>query len=174
LGLILEEQLMEIQAIDAETRPSVTAFIDEHWFGTDMLIRGEVIDMTAVDGYTLAENNVLTGVITYIVRGGVCEITSLDSTAENRGVGTQLLNAVISRARELGCKLLRLLTTNDNLRAIGFYQKRGFELAGVNLGAIDREREQKPEIPLIGQNRIPVHHEIEFSMALSHGQNGYA
>jgi len=61
---------------------------------------------------------------------------------------------------------VRLLTTNDNLNAIGFYQKRSFELVGVNLGAIDREREQKPSIPLIGQNGIPIHHEVEFLIDL--------
>ncbi|MDR1439679.1 MAG: GNAT family N-acetyltransferase [Clostridiales bacterium] len=152
--------------INAATRQLITAFIDGHWFGTDMLIRGEIIDMTAVDGFALLENGELTGVITYILRGDACEVTSLDSTDEGRGVGSALVNSVVLRARELGCRRLQLLTTNDNLNAIGFYQKRGFELVGVNLGAIDREREQKPTIPLIGMNGIPLHHEIEFAMAL--------
>jgi RimJ/RimL family protein N-acetyltransferase len=118
-----------------------------------------------VGGFVLLDNGALTGVVTYIVRGGVCEITSLDSMVEGCGVGTALIDAVVARARELGCKRLQLLTTNDNLNAIGFYQKRGFELVGVTLGAIDREREQKPSIPLIGQNGISTHHEVEFAMA---------
>jgi ferredoxin len=50
---------------------------------------------------------------------------------------------------------------NDNINAIGFYQKRGFDMVGLNLGAIDRERASfKPEIPYIGQNGIPLRHEI--------------
>lgn len=156
----------DIHPIDAETRPLVTAFLTNYWSGTFMLIRGEVIDITTVDGYALVESDALVGVITYIVRGDACEIVSLNSVTEERGVGAALVDAVISRTRELGCSRLRLLTTNDNLNAIGFYQKRGFELVGVNLGAIDKEREKKPSIPLIGQNRIAMHHEIEFSMEL--------
>jgi ribosomal protein S18 acetylase RimI-like enzyme len=156
----------DIRPIDEHSRPLVTAFIDEHWFGTDMLIRGEVIDLTSVDGFALIENGALTGVVTYIVRGDICEITSIDSTAAERGAGTRLVEAVVARARELGCESLRLMTTNDNLNAIGFYQKRGFEIVGINLGAIDKEREEKPSIPLIGQNGIPIHHEIEFFMKL--------
>jgi N-acetylglutamate synthase-like GNAT family acetyltransferase len=120
--------------------------------------------MTKVDGYVIIEN--LSGVITYIIRENACETTSLDSVFEKRGAATQLVGRVISRAHELGCSALRLLTTNDNLNAIGFYQKRGFNLFGINIGAMDREREQKPTIPVIGQNGIPVHHEIEFCMDL--------
>jgi GNAT superfamily N-acetyltransferase len=77
------------------------------------------------------------------------------------------VNAVVARARELDCKRVQLLTTNDNLNAIGFYQKRGFELVGVNLGAIDKERALKPSIPFIGKNGIPIRHEVEFAMYLS-------
>jgi len=131
-----------------------------------MMIRGEAVDMTNVDGFITMEDGKLTGVITYIIRGRICEITSLDSVIENRGVGTLLVGAVVSRARELSCERVQLLTTNDNINAIGFYQKRGFDLAGVNLNAIDRERELKPSIPLIGQNGIPLRHEIDFVMRL--------
>jgi len=77
-----------------------------------------------------------------------------------------LVDTVVSRARKLCCERVQLLTTNDNIKAIGFYQKRGFDLAGVNLNAIDRERERKPSIPLIGQNVIPLRHEIDFVMQL--------
>lgn len=156
----------DIRPIDAEIRPMVTAFLKDYWSGAFILIRGEAIDITSVDGFALVENGSLTGVVTYIVRGGACEVVSLNSMAERRGAGTALVDAVTSRARELGCTCLRLPTTNDNLNAIGFYQKRGFDLVGVNLGAIDREREQKPSIPIIGQNGIPMHHEIEFAMEL--------
>lgn len=158
--------IFDIRPIDAETRPVVTEFLTGYWSGTFILIRGEAIDITAVDGFAAVENGRLIGVVTYIVRGEACEIVSLNSLTEKRGVGTILVSAVISRARELGCTRVQLLTTNDNLNAIGFYQKRGFELVGVNPGAIDRAREQKPSIPLIGQNGIPIRHELEFAMNL--------
>jgi len=154
------------QAITPNLRPLINAFIAREWHGTIMLVRGEVVDMTCLDGFTCVEKDEIKGLITYFIRGGVCEIVSLNSQSEGRGMGTALLNLVIDAARKESCHCLQLLTTNDNLNAIGFYQKRGFQLAGVNLWAIDREREIKPAIPLVGQNGIPMHHEIEFEMEL--------
>jgi len=156
------------EPISERTRDLVTAFIEKAWHGTDMLIRGEVIDMARVDGFVWMEPDGATirGLITYIIRNGACEITSLNSQRENRGVGTTLIELVKAEARVRGCIRLQLLTTNDNINAIKFYQKRGFDLVGVNLGAIDRERALKPEVPLVGQNGIPIRHEIEFAMEL--------
>jgi hypothetical protein len=54
-----------------------------------------------------------------------------------------------------------LTTTNDNLRAVGFYQRRGWSLVAVHRGAMDRARNEKPSIPLIGMNGIEMHDEIE-------------
>jgi len=156
------------EPITERTRALVTAFIAGEWHGTDMRIRGEVIDMTAADGFVWLEPGgaAIRGLVTYSIRDRVCEITSLDSKCENRGVGTALVELVKEAARAQGCERLQLITTNDNVKAMRFYQKRGFELAGVNLGAIDRARALKPEIPLIGQNGIPIKHEIEFMMTL--------
>ena len=157
-----------IEPITPRTRALVTAFIEQAWHGTEMRIRGEAVDMTLVEGFVwfAPDGMAILGLITYIFREGACEITSLNSLYENRGTGTALVELVKETARAHGCSLLRLITTNDNVNAIKFYQKRGFGLAGINLGAIDKERAQKPEIPLIGQNGIPIHHEIEFAMKL--------
>lgn len=159
---------LQIYPIDVTTRELVTAFIKKEWHSTDMLIRGEIIDMRQIDGFVLMDSckNAIKGLVTYIVRGGYCEIVSLNSIVPNSGIGTALLKNVKQMATALGCSTLQLLTTNDNLNAIGFYQKRGFELVGVNLGAIDKEREATPEIPLTGQNGILMHHELEFAMTL--------
>lgn len=64
------------------------------------------------------------------------------------------------------CDKIQLITTNDNINAIKFYQKRGFDLLQINHSAIDEERKIKPEIPYIGQNGIPIRHEVEFEMEL--------
>ncbi|NLO47906.1 MAG: GNAT family N-acetyltransferase [Clostridiales bacterium] len=157
-----------MKPIDLSIRELVTAFIIKHWYSDTMMIRGEKIDMTAVDGFAAFDEagHEIKGLITYIIRNDICEITSLDSVQEKKGIGTALIETVSESAKKAGCRLLRLLTTNDNLNAIGFYQKRGFELMGINRGAIDYERLTKPEIPLVGQNNIPIHHEIEFAMML--------
>jgi ribosomal protein S18 acetylase RimI-like enzyme len=65
-----------------------------------------------------------------------------------------------------GCRRLWLITTNDNTDALRFYQKHGFMLVAVHRNAIEESRKLKPEIPLIGNNNIPIRDEIELEMML--------
>jgi hypothetical protein len=60
-----------------------------------------------------------------------------------------------------------VITTNDNLEALGFYQRRGLRLACIRRGAVDESRKRKPSIPLIGENGIPLRDEIELEMRLN-------
>lgn len=59
-----------------------------------------------------------------------------------------------------------MITTNDNINALRFYQKRGFDMAGFYYNSLEVSRKLKPEIPLIGENGIPLKHEILFEMLL--------
>ena len=76
------------------------------------------------------------------------------------------MNAVMEEARNRNCKRVFLITTNDNLNALGFYQKRGFEMVRINRGAVNESRKIKPSIPLVGMNNIPLRDEIELEMRL--------
>lgn len=157
---------MTMERINPQNRKLINDFIMEHWHSTRMIIRGKEIDMTAVEGAVLFEDGEITGLVTYIVYGEMLEITSLDSVHENRGVGTVLINEVVSIARQAECKKIVLITTNDNINALRFYQKRGFDMAHLYRNALDVSRKLKPEIPLTGENDIPLKHEIEFEMIL--------
>ena len=157
---------MNTQAVQQETRPLVNAFIAARWLSTNMIVRGEVVDLTAVDGFLVMQDGAIVGLITYLVRDGLCEITSLDSLLEGRGIGTALVARVIEEARASQSSKIIVMTTNDNIGAIRFYQKRGFDMARLYRNALDQSRELKPEIPLIGQDGIPLRHEIEFEMQL--------
>ncbi|WP_280769492.1 GNAT family N-acetyltransferase [Paenibacillus sp. PastH-2] len=105
----------------------------------------------------------------YYCEGGECEIVSLDSTLENAGIGTRLIELVIDEAVRLGCSRVWLITSNDNTRAIRFYQKRGFDMVAVHRDAITEARKLKPSIPRVGYNGIPVRHEVEFEFRLFNG-----
>lgn len=94
------------------------------------------------------------------------EILSLDSFQEGRGIGTGLLETVVAEARETGIRRIMLVTTNDNLAALRFYQKRGFDMCRFCRNALDQARKIKPEIPLTGMDGIPLKHEIELEMVL--------
>lgn len=158
---------MQMQKITAETRQKVNEFIMEHWFSTEMVVRGEVVDMTALDGFILIEEDKIIGLVTYRFGRSECEIMSLDSLIEHKGYGTALVDAVIGEARGQGCSRIKLITTNDNINALRFYQKRGFDMAHLYHNALENSRRLKPSIPLIGENDIPIKHEIEFVMELN-------
>ncbi len=61
---------------------------------------------------------------------------------------------------------MQLITTNDNMRALRFYQRRGFRLVALNPGALERSRELKPEIPETGMHGIPLSDELVLARAL--------
>ncbi|WP_173918162.1 N-acetyltransferase [Halobacillus sp. Marseille-Q1614] len=67
------------------------------------------------------------------------------STLENAGVGTALIEKVKEHCGD--CQRVWLITTNDNLNALKFYQKRGFQLRFIHRNAVEKAREIKPEIP---------------------------
>jgi GNAT superfamily N-acetyltransferase len=138
----------------------------DNWFSTQMSIRGEIIDCTKLDGFIVQENNIIIGLATYTFFGDVCEIISLDSKKENMGIGTAILKEIEKIGIENNCIKMRLITTNDNLRALQFYQKRGYCLTKLYPNAMDEVRKVKPNIPLIGENGIPLRDEIELEKQL--------
>jgi ribosomal protein S18 acetylase RimI-like enzyme len=100
--------------------------------------------------------------LTYIVDGDRCEILTLHAAERWRGVGTALIEEVERVAVQAGCRGVWLITTNDNVDALRFYQRRRFRLAKLHGGAVDRSRELlKPEIPEIGDHGIPLRDELE-------------
>jgi GNAT superfamily N-acetyltransferase len=104
----------------------------------------------------------LAGVLTYVLAGGECEVLTLNAAHRHRGTGTALIAAVETLARDAGCARLWLITTNDNVDALRFYQRRGFRLAKLHAGAVDDARARlKPGIPRFGDHGIPLRDEIE-------------
>lgn len=147
-------------------RERVNAFLMEHWFSTDMIVRGVRVDMTTAEGILALENETIVGLLMYAVCEKDLEILSLDSLMPGQGLGTALIAEAEKIARQNACDRIRLITTNDNIAAIQFYQKRGFDLVNLYRNALDVSRRMKPEIPLIGEHGIPLRHELEFEKRL--------
>ena len=84
----------------------------------------------------------------------------------HQGIGTALMQEATAVARAQNCQRLWLITTNDNLDAIRFYQKRGMTIAAIHVNSIAHSRTLKPSIPMTGDHGIPVRDEIEFEMEL--------
>lgn len=84
----------------------------------------------------------------------------------HHGIGSALLDAL--RREVVGCERMWLVTTNDNLEALRFYQRRGFVLSALRAGAIDdARRELKPTISRVGNFGIPIRDEIELEARIT-------
>lgn len=142
-------------------------FVAVQWGAEIVVAHGIVYRPAELDGFIATENDTRVGLITLHVQDHACEIVTFASTRPNRGIGTMLIESAITFAREQGCSRLWLITTNDNLNALGFYQKRGFQLVAIHRGAVDAARKIKPAIPLIGDNGIPLRDEIELEMMIT-------
>jgi RimJ/RimL family protein N-acetyltransferase len=105
--------------------------------------------------------------LTYQVDGDGVEVVTIDALRRRSGIGTALLARVIQVAEGSGVARVWLITTNDNLRAIRFYQRRGFRITAVDPGAADRARLLKPSIPLVADNGVALHDELELELIVS-------
>ena len=146
--------------------PRLRQFWIEHWGGEEMIAHGNIYRPEQLEGFVIEEDEEWIGLLTFLVKDGECEVTSLDSLCQGQGLGSRLIDQVIEEARTQGCRRLFVITTNDNLNALGFYQRRGFEIAAVYRGAVHESRKLKPGIPLVGYNNIPLRDEIELEMSL--------
>jgi len=127
--------------------------------------RGELVDALGVPGIVALHGLERVGLLSYDVTGVDCEVVALAATPRHTGVGTLLLDAL--RAHVEGRRRVWLITTNDNLDALRFYQRRGFRLAALYPGAVDEARMQlKPGIPSVGAYGIALRDEIELEFVL--------
>jgi ribosomal protein S18 acetylase RimI-like enzyme len=141
--------------------------IIRRWGGDYVVTRGRKVYPVELEGlYAVDGKGDKVGLLTYEVIGDQCEIVTLDALKKFRGIGTALIEKIRQVAMERGCTRLWLITTNDNLEAIRFYQRRGFTIAAVHINALAESRKLKTSIPKIGLFGIPLRDEIEFEMLL--------
>jgi len=147
--------------------------VNRQWSDTIVKMRGDIIVsrgkvhyVKELPGYVAESGGQILGIVLYHIAGDECEIVTLNSYAENRGIGSKLIELVKEKAIISNCKRLWLITTNDNIRAIRFYQRRGFDMKCLHYNAVNEARRLKPSIPLYSPEGIPVKHEIEFEMLL--------
>ena len=157
--------------VEFEIKPITDrAFLDEllrlRWSGGALMLRGKIVHPKDVEALAAYHDGRLAGVATWRLEGPVMYLATLNNITEQRGVGMALLDAMLKLGREKGSALLRVIVTNDNLNALGFYQRRGFRIIAVYPGAIDTIRALMPAIPYIGQNRIQMRDEIELEIDL--------
>jgi len=107
------------------------------------------------------------GLVTYRIEADGCELVSIVAVESGQGIGTVLVEELREEALAAGCRRIWLVTTNDNLDALRFYQRRGFRIVSLRPGAVDEARRSlKPEIPEAGAFGIRIRDELELELAL--------
>jgi GNAT superfamily N-acetyltransferase len=143
------------------------ALIAERWGDAVIVSRGKAHHADQLPGMAAFLDDQPVGLVTYHMNGDQCEIVTLDSLIERRGIGKKLVNAVIDLALENGISRVWLVTTNDNAPALRFYERCEFRVSAVHPGMVDEARKLKPSIPLTGIDGVPIHDEIELEIILA-------
>lgn len=143
----------------------IKELVRESWSGELIYVHGTSYRPAGLPGFVALQDDVAVGLITYYIGAEACEIVTLDSLRAGQGIGVRLVGAVRAAAERAGCSRLWLITTNDNTRALRFYQKQGFRVVAVHCGAVDKMRQFKPQIPMLGDDDLPIHDEIELEIS---------
>ena len=156
----------KIRQIDNSDREWIRKFIAQRWASEKSVSRGEVYYPHKLPGFIAFKDKKYLGLITYNIKKDSCEIITLNSIVKKKGIGSALVEKVKKVAKNLGCQRIWLITTNDNLGALIFWQKMGFFVKVVHPNAISFSRKLKPEIPEIGNWGIPIRDEIELEFKI--------
>ena len=157
-----------LRPLNDSDRSWQTGFMTERWGVPLAAGGGRLHRLDALPGIVAMDGERVAGVVTYLIEGERCEIVSIDAVPEGEGTGTALLGAACEAARAAGCRRVELITTNDNLRALRFYQRRGFALSELRVGGVDESRATlKPQIPALGEHGIPLRDELVLTLSLS-------
>jgi len=159
----VKEPKIRVRPIDDGDRPMLAWLVAELWGSEIVAVHGTSLRPAELGGFIAERSRRVAGLLTYQLVGNMLEIVTLNAIDRRAGIGTKLIEAAVGKARLTGCREIRLTTTNDNIDALRFYQRRGFRLAELRSGAVDQSRRRKPEIPRVGDYGIPLRDEIDLT-----------
>ena len=149
---------LTVREILEQDRAWLRGFLQHRWGGDTLLTRGKEHKVASASGFLATEGQKIVGVLTYADDGEHCEVLTLDALEPGRGIGRLLVDALME-SREVG-EVITVVTSNDNLDALGFYQRIGFQLTAVLPEAINNARLTKPSIPTVSKRGIPIRDEL--------------
>ena len=160
----MNEPEIKIRPVSEGDRPMLSWLVAELWGSELVAVHGDLLRPAEFAGFIAERSRRVVGLLTYQLVGDMLEIVTLNALDRRTGIGTMLIDAAVGAARHFRCREIRLTTTNDNVDAIRFYQRRGFRLAELRPGAVDRSRLEKPQIPRTGDYGIPLHDELDLTL----------
>ena len=157
--------MIEVRALEPDRDVAWRdTWLKEHWGSPFQARRGELLDVRTLPALVAERDGRPAGLLCHRDDGdGSCELALLSAEPRRAGTGTALVDALASRVGAGSC--IWLVTTNDNVDALRFYQRQGFVLRALRPGAVDEARRTlKPEIPTTGAHGIPMRDELELEL----------
>jgi GNAT superfamily N-acetyltransferase len=146
-----------VRSSESSDAPWIERLLEQHWGGRLAIINLQWIDLLEHSALVAGDCQ---GLAIYRTAPRA-ELLLLHTEHADAGIGTALVEHVLQICFQGGAPQLWVTTTNNNLKAIEFYQRRGFLIANVRVGAVDRARRLKPRIPVIGNNGLAIRDEVE-------------
>jgi ribosomal protein S18 acetylase RimI-like enzyme len=157
---------IEVRDIIPGDRTWIAEGLAEHFSSSRIVSRGVLHEGHSLPGLVAIEYGDPIAFLLYDLRSEQCEIVALVAVRERRGAATALLAAAARLAQRAGCRRLWLTTTNDNVAAIHFYERRGWRMVATHRGAMIEARKLKPELAEIGIGGVAIVDELEFEWPL--------
>jgi GNAT superfamily N-acetyltransferase len=156
----------EVRYSTKDDRDWIIEVLFENWASNIIVTRGMTYEADKLPGIIVEIIGIRVGLLTYMIKNNELEIITMNAIEKGKGIGSALLNEAEKVARKNGCKRIWLITTNDNIDALGFYQRREFEIVSIHRYAIEESRKLKPQLPSVGKYGIPIRDEIELELIL--------
>jgi GNAT superfamily N-acetyltransferase len=159
--------MIEVRPLAEDDRQWAVEVETESWGEPVAARRGELVDLSELPAFIALLDGERAGLAAYAVRGDECEVVTITSLVEGRGIARVLLDAIRDRAAEAGCRRLWLVTTNNNTHALKVFQRWGLDLVAFRRHAVSEARRSlKPSISERDEAGIPIAHELELELLL--------
>jgi GNAT superfamily N-acetyltransferase len=152
--------------LELADRQFIARWLADEWGLPIVTMRREYMPEQVEGLVYVDESGEKEGLITWYVEDDLAEIVTLDAFEQGRHIGGRLLDGAEGELRRRGARRVFITTTNDNLRAIAFYTRRGYRLMRIELDGMDRVRERKPLDSSVGMDGISLQDMFEFEKEL--------
>ncbi len=157
---------LHIRSTRPEDSGLILELMNKYWGGEPLIVRAKAYYPSHLDGLLALQNGEIVGFLIYDMQGADCEIVVFEVLDKWNGIGTQMLGRLKQMMQSMDCRRIHLMTTNDNVDALRFYQRRGFHICGIHLDSMKASRAMKPGIPMSGEHDIPLRDEIDLECCL--------
>jgi ribosomal protein S18 acetylase RimI-like enzyme len=155
---------LTIRPATSADRPHIAELAEYFWDEVEIECFGRSYQVDTLPAYVARDGDEIVGVASYAREGDVVNLVMLNVLPlwQGRGAAHGLIAAMVQVARAENAERIVLATTNDDLPALGLYQRLGFTITRVLVGRLlEHHGEVEP-----GFAGIPVRDEVQMELRL--------